>query len=91
MNEDLVGAVPTTYEWRAIVLPTKIRLISETWWNHLHAVHPKNDALGLLLSDVLTRHGYFTSRQTTSISYPVGNENTDDIKMEMKKIKNNNQ
>ena len=35
-NEDVVGAAPTgdaptTYEWSTILLPTKVRLILETW------------------------------------------------------------
>ena len=35
-NEDVVGAAPTgdapiTSEWSTIVLPTKVRLILETW------------------------------------------------------------
>ena len=35
-NEDVVGAAPTgddpiTYEWLAISLPTKVRLVLEVW------------------------------------------------------------
>ena len=36
-NEDVVGAAPTgdaptTSEWSTILLPSKVRLILETWW-----------------------------------------------------------
>ena len=36
-NEDVVGAAPTdaaptTSEWSTILLPTKVRIILETWW-----------------------------------------------------------
>ena len=44
-NEDVVGAAPagdapTTYEWSTILLPTKVRLILETWRYSIYSKLP---------------------------------------------------